>query len=185
VTRPVAIFVGLAALLGAFALSISAAPADAKRPCWQQLIDDWYDGRIDGVYPERCYREAIRKAPEDIRAYSDLPTDLGRALQGARKFKSGKTNYVDAGYAGRDVADDPTRSSQGRDRSVGVPDVGRKPPEGPVPRAIGELGGGEADSIPIPLLALGGLALLLVASGGAGLVARRVQARRAARGPDA
>ncbi|HEX4680508.1 MAG TPA: hypothetical protein VH210_15015, partial [Gaiellaceae bacterium] len=33
-------------------------------------------------------------------------------------------------------------------------------------------------SLPVPLLILGGLALLLVAAGAAGLVAKRIQARR-------
>jgi hypothetical protein len=38
-----------------------------------------------------------------------------------------------------------------------------------------------AESVPLPLLVLGGLALLLLAAAGATLVARRVQARRGSR----
>jgi hypothetical protein len=37
-----------------------------------------------------------------------------------------------------------------------------------------------ADSMPIPLLVLGGLALLLIAAGAAGLLRRRLRARRPA-----
>ena len=39
-------------------------------------------------------------------------------------------------------------------------------------------------SLPIPLLVLGGLALLLLAAGGAGYLSRRAQARRNGGPPD-
>ncbi len=42
----------------------------------------------------------------------------------------------------------------------------------------GTVGSDNASSIPVPLLILGGLALLLVAAGAAGLIAKRVQSRR-------
>jgi len=38
-------------------------------------------------------------------------------------------------------------------------------------------GSKSADSVPIPLLVLGGLALLLIAAGAAGVVAKRLQSR--------
>jgi hypothetical protein len=44
--------------------------------------------------------------------------------------------------------------------------------------ATDSLGSDSADSVPVPLLVLAGLALLLVAAGAAGLIARRVQSRR-------
>lgn len=43
--------------------------------------------------------------------------------------------------------------------------------------AIGKLGSGSADSVPVPLIIIGGLALALLAAGGAGLIARRHKAR--------
>jgi hypothetical protein len=185
--RLVATLLGLAALMGGLALSIGASPAEAKKPCWEQLIEDWYDGRIDGIYSARCYREAIKNAPEDLGGYSDLPSDLSRALQSAPTFRKNGVTYVTPGHAGRKVeGNEDDRGSQGRNPSgATVPreDEGA-PPSGPVPQALDNLSG-DADSIPIPLIALGSLALLLIASGGAGLVARRVQTRRAARGPDA
>jgi hypothetical protein len=46
-----------------------------------------------------------------------------------------------------------------------------------------KLGPNTADSIPIPLLILGGLALALMAAAGISLLARRMQARRAAADP--
>ena len=41
-----------------------------------------------------------------------------------------------------------------------------------------KLNPGSASSLPVPLLVLGGLALLLVAAGGAGLAYKRFQTRR-------
>ena len=46
-----------------------------------------------------------------------------------------------------------------------------------------KLGPSTADSIPIPLLILGGLALALILAAGVSLLARRMQARRAAADP--
>jgi hypothetical protein len=46
-----------------------------------------------------------------------------------------------------------------------------------------KLGPSTADSIPIPLLVLGGLAFALMAAAGVSYAARRVQARRAAGDP--
>ena len=45
--------------------------------------------------------------------------------------------------------------------------------------AIGSAGPSKPESFPIPLIALGGLAVLLIASGSAGLIAKRIRARRA------
>ena len=50
---------------------------------------------------------------------------------------------------------------------------------GPVPSAIDAIGPGSADSVPVPLIVLGGLSILLLSLGAAGFAARRVQARRA------
>jgi hypothetical protein len=50
-----------------------------ERPCWKTVIQDWYiDGSLDGVYAPRCYREALRRLPEDMRG--DLPQLLQRRL---------------------------------------------------------------------------------------------------------
>ena len=47
-----------------------------------------------------------------------------------------------------------------------------------MPSAIGAIGPDSADSVPIPLIVLGGLSILLLTLGAAGFAARRVQARR-------
>jgi hypothetical protein len=60
------------------------AKADAQRPgqasCAKALLHDWSDGRIDGSYPVRCYREALKSLPTDLEVYSSAPEDITQAL---------------------------------------------------------------------------------------------------------
>lgn len=162
----------LAAAAGAILL---AGPAAATDPCWKTLIDDWYDGRIDSVYPVACYRAALEHMPEDIAQYSSLGDDLNRALQAALAQGSdpgdptsgvnGASTPANNTFYGGPISD-PFAAAAGRD-------IG-----GPVPSAIGAIGPGSADSVPVPLIVLGGLSILLLSLGAAGFAARRVQARR-------
>ena len=55
--------------------------ASAKAGCGGTLLKDWSDGRIDRVYPVRCYRLALANMPEDLRIYSSAESDIKRALQ--------------------------------------------------------------------------------------------------------
>ena len=51
-----------------------------ERPCWKTVIADWLpDARIDGVYARRCYREALRRIPGDVRG--NLPQLLEQRLR--------------------------------------------------------------------------------------------------------
>ena len=51
-----------------------------ERPCWKSVIEDWYvDAKLDGVYARRCYREALRRLPTDVRG--NLPQLLERRLR--------------------------------------------------------------------------------------------------------
>ncbi len=52
--------------------------------CAARVTGDWVDdGRVQGTYPLRCYRDAIADLPEDLRAYSTAPDDLERAMRSA------------------------------------------------------------------------------------------------------
>jgi len=162
------------AAAGAFLL---AGPAAAKDPCWKTLIDDWYDGRIDNVYPVPCYRAALEHMPEDVAQYSSLGDDINRALQAAiaSQGPNGGSNGSSTGASAQENSTfhgGPTSESSGA--VVAGRDVG-----GPVPSAIDAIGPGSADSVPVPLIVLGGLSILLLSLGAAGFAARRVQARRA------
>ena len=64
-------------MLALSAVTVAApSPASAGTPCWKQLLNDWYDGRIDKAYPVKCYREAIKNLPEDVQAYSSAREDI-------------------------------------------------------------------------------------------------------------
>ena len=170
----------LAAAAGAILL---AGPASAKDPCWKTLIDDWYDGRIDSVYPVQCYRAALEHMPEDVAQYSSLGDDINRALQAAIASQGPDGG----GSSGSNTSGDPTSGVKGVNNTfyggptsehsgalVAGRDIG-----GPVPSAIDAIGPGSADSVPVPLIVLGGLSILLLSLGAAGFAARRMQARRA------
>ena len=181
------------ALVAAAALA-AAGPAAAKTPCWQTLINDWYDGRIDSVYPVSCYREALEHMPEDVAQYYSLEDDLNRALAAA--ISSGGTSggsgggTSSSGGGGTTGNSGTTTGSAASQTSTfhGGPRAGRTllasgglaNDSGPVGQAIGALGPDSADSVPIPLIVLGALALTLLALGSLGLVARRAQNRRTA-----
>jgi hypothetical protein len=43
---------------------------------WKRLIEDWYDGHIDGWYPCAVVREAIRHLPESPPTFSTVLADF-------------------------------------------------------------------------------------------------------------
>lgn len=138
-------------------LALSAAPAAAKPPCWSTLINDWYDGQIDSTYPIPCYRQALAHLPTAIDTYSSARDDINRALQFVIHHPGKKPPP-------------PTGGAKGGHKGSGD--------GSPVKDVFKKIGPKNADSVPIPLLVLGGIALLLLALGGAGFLARRLQARR-------
>jgi hypothetical protein len=165
-----AAFVGATAMM----LMLNPAPADAAKPCWERVIDDWLDNsRIDGVYSARCLEEARKNLPEDVRAYSDIEEKIDSALQGSgRSPQAGPGDDSSGGGSG---------GSGGSDTPpvVGEPEPDTGPrDEGPIEQALGKTQT-DATSIPLPLIILAALALLLMAAGGAGVAARKLKARRA------
>jgi hypothetical protein len=163
----------------ALTLLVGPTPATAaSKSCADQVVADWYgDGRVDKIFPLHCYQEAIRSLPVDVLDYSNAKEDILRALQFARQ------NKPDPGPSGGE----PTT---GTTATTGPDDPGSTTPGGPGdphdpgdPGDGGTVASGAVDtsgpsSIPIPLFILGGLALLLLAAGGAGYLSRRAQARR-------
>jgi hypothetical protein len=165
---PVRLLVILLALTGVIALATPAV-ASAKQPCWKDIMDDWYkDARIDGSYSQACYSAADKNIPQDLRDYSDLPNEIARAR--LRDVRDSRDERVPQSVGGAGPVDDRNDGGSGNSG------------DGFVGEALDELGPNSADSAPIPLLILAGLALLLVAAGAAGLLTRRLQARRARAG---
>ena len=155
-------------------------PAAAATPCWKTLLNDWYDGRIDGTYPIHCYQDALKHLPSDVKTYSSAADDIERALQSARAAARKQGQKI-----GPNTLLHPAKSTTTpkghRKKHKGVitaPAPGRKPPGGFAGLAD-KLDPGSASSLPLPLLVLGGLAVVLVAAGGAGLAVQRLRARRA------
>jgi len=155
-------FLILTTLAATLALTVSAAPASAKTPCWKVVISDWYvDGRVDGTYPIPCYEQAIQNLPDDVRSYADAASEIRRAMLDRLRHKDqpvvkGKKNSAPFVFSRNDG----------------------EPPKGIVSRLIDKIGPSNANSVPLPLLVLAGIAFLLLAAAAASFVARRIQARR-------
>src|SRR5215210_4985833 len=67
--------------VGAATAVVGVAPAAAKTPCAQAVINDWFDnGVVDQRFPTHCYRDAIRQLPRDVETYSSAKDDIQRAL---------------------------------------------------------------------------------------------------------
>jgi hypothetical protein len=164
---------GLALLL-ALALMVGAKPAAAKTPCWKQVVQDWFeDSTIDRTYPRHCYSEALKNVPNDVKDYSSFEEDIQSALQRVSRART----LANSGGA----PTQPEKATQPQ-RRIGNADEAQPRPEY-FKQAFDKLGPREADSMPVPLMIMAGLALLLVAAGAGGLITRRFRARRA--GPPA
>ena len=151
-----ALSVGIILLLG------SAAPAAAASatPCWKAVINDWFDGRLDQTYPAQCYQQALHHLPRDVNLYSSAKDDIQRALYASMR----QNRYVKPTYTG---SSGPSASggTEGGSKSI-------------IQNVIEWLGPSNAESVPLPLLILGGVAFLLLAAAGGSFVNRRLQARR-------
>jgi hypothetical protein len=172
--RAVALVLVVAASAAVLPASASSAEAAATVVCWKRLINDWFDGRIDQAYPVRCYREAIKHLPEDVEVYSSAREDIRRALLAAIRSSEQKTGSKPT--EATPVKPPPKRATNapGEGSATRDPDD-----EGPIDEVLAVGEPNSADSVPVPLIVLAGLALLLLAAAGAGVVTRRLQARKA------
>jgi hypothetical protein len=171
-SKPLILLVTAAAVGAALGV---AQPAQARSmsTCSKALIHDWYvDGRVDKTYPVHCYREALKQIPEDQIIYGTLREDLARALQSAIRQHGGHVT-------GDTLVVPLAGPSNGGDGPNGTGATGG----GVFHWLAKKLGPSTADSIPIPLLVLGGLAFALMAAAGVSYLARRMQARRATTDP--
>jgi hypothetical protein len=146
-------------------LGIAAPAASAARPCWKDLVDDyWADNRVDKVYPVSCYRDAMDSFPPDVKNYSDAEDDLRRALLIAIRDQRSNGGFRDLAAKGSQETTPPVSDDQAS------PGFFRE--------VLDKLGPKNADSVPVPLLVLATIALLLLGAAGASYVTRWYQARR-------
>jgi len=177
-----AVPMALSALALLLAGLLGAGSAAAAESCGKKVIDDWYaDGRVDGTYPPHCYDDAIEILPRDVRDYSSAKDDITRALQNRLNNKPAPPATTDPTPAVVTPQTTPQATTPRETTSEDpdeVPPTDSKPGDSGGAEAGGPVDTAAADSVPVPLLVLGGLALLLVAAGSAGYVTRRLQARR-------
>src|SRR5829696_5848649 len=150
------------ALLPALVVAVLAAgtaPAQAAPGCANAVVQEWLrTGHVDDDHSLRCYREALSRLDDytDLAVYSDLSDSIDAALAAAVARRNG--NPVPQRY---------------RDELKK-----HRPPAGaPVATAAAPVAATEGNSIPVPLLVLGALALGLTAVGAGGVVARRRRSR--------
>ncbi len=167
------------AACAALAVSAPAAPAaTAVTPCWKLLLNDWYDGAINNVYPVPCYKQAIDHLPTDVDVYSSAREDIQRALQTAiAKQRQSGTTVTHVEPAPPVTNKTPTNATTTGTTPATTTTTTTTTKKGPISSAIKDITPGGADSFPLPLLILGLLAILLVLGGLGGLAWRRYQGR--------
>ena len=172
--RRISLLSALAAIAALTALSF--APVASAKTCAERVIDDWYgNGRVDQIFPKRCYLEAIRSLPVDVKDYSNAEEDIRRALAFAAQGEPDPGPSGGPAPTGTPSENPPTTPTTPKDETA-------EPSEETIAGPGVDTSG--PSSLPIPLLVLGGLALLLLAAGGAGYLSRRAQARRNGGPPD-
>jgi hypothetical protein len=169
-------------LLASMAGTASAAPAAtavATENCWLQVVNDWVDNnRVDRTYAIPCYTQAIQHLNEypDVQNYSSAADDIHRALLAVLRQDRG--SGPGAGSDNSAGPSGPSSGPSGPSTPSGAPSGTPEKGTGFFRRAANWVGPSDAQSIPLPLLVLGGLALLLLVTAGATWLARRLQARR-------
>jgi len=166
--KPLILVVAAAASAATFGVSTAHASA-----CSDALIRDWYvDGRIDKTYPVHCYHEALKDIPEDQIVYGTLRDDLNRALENVIRDHHGEV-----------TAATPVPPSGGGGGSDSGSGSGGSQDSGFFHWLAKKIGPDTANSVPVPLLVLGGLALALIAAAAISYGARRYQERKGESNP--
>ena len=153
---------GRLCLLIAGLASFGAPSATAATPCGEAVILDWSDGRIDRVYAPACYRDALARLPEDLRAYSTAPEDIQRALL-ERARDDAPAAKAPRALAGPTPT--PTTTQEQDDGGAAATAADAQPPSGSDPTADAVAVPASAEpGVPdrTPMLVLAALALLAV-----------------------
>jgi hypothetical protein len=146
---------------GAAARTAKASKSDVA-PCWKKVLQDWFhDGRIDGVYPRVCIAAAEAHIPPDAEVYSSFRDDARRAQLAELQYE--RTHH------GQHPAYTYTDNGPGPGPQ---PDNSSNNP-GPVPEALGKIGPSNPQSVPVPLIVLGGIAIALLVAAAGSYAARR------------
>jgi hypothetical protein len=155
-----AVSIAAVALFACALVAFAPGRASAATPCWQTVINDWYDnGRIDGTYPVSCYRQALKHLPEDVQDYTSLPDDIRAAMQAALASKTGGSQSSDT--MGRGNSKPSATKKKNKNRRLQV-----APPTSAYEKSLGPAN--TAGSVPLPLIVLAAVGgFLLLSAGGA------------------
>jgi hypothetical protein len=170
----------LATIAGAFAFLVAGVGVAAAVPlssqqatsqCWKDVVNDWLKNQpnLRGTYAIPCYTQAIQhlSAYPDVAGYSSASDDIHRALLAAIHEDGigggGSPNIGPGGLGGQSGPTNPAGSTTHRSLWTSLVD---------------RLSPGNAQSVPLPLIVLAGLALLLLLAAAATWFARRMQTRR-------
>ena len=179
-----ALRLGLGLVAVALLLAAGSGVAQAKgKTCADEVIADWYDdGRVGKIYPLHCYREAIASLPPDVLDYSNAKEEIGRALAFAKQGKpdpggqdptptttttktqttpTTPTKTTTTKTNTTKTSTSKTTTTKTATTKTATTDTSTTDTSGP-------------SSVPVPLLVLGGLAVLLLAAGSAGYLRRRM-----------
>lgn len=181
------LLVAVAAAVAAFcaAPAATASPAatlKATNTCWLQVVNDWLkNGQVEGTYANACYAQAIQhlQGYPDISQYSSAIDDIHRAQLAALNHHGGPPSGPGNSSGG------PTAGGGGGNGGGGGGTTGGTAgtSKGLFHKLAQKLGPSNAQSIPLPLLVLSGLALLLLLTAGATWLARRYQSRHVTPAP--
>lgn len=174
-----ALRLGLALLAVAMLSAVGSGAAEAKeKTCADLVIADWYDdGRVGKIYPLECYRQAIAKLPPDVLDYSNAKEEIGRALAFAKQGKPdpGGQDPTPATTATGTTGTQTTKTSTtetGTTKTGTTKTTTDATDTSTTDTSTTDTSG--PSSVPVPLLVLGGLAVLLLAAGSAGYLRRRM-----------
>ena len=119
-----------------------------------------------------------------MQTYSSAHDDILRALQNAKAELRKNGTKITPNTPVPPAGKPPTKTDGQREErattsstTTTTQPTGRKPPGGGLPSAVDKVNHSSPSSVPLPLIVLGALALLLIAAGGIGLIAKRRQGR--------
>ena len=154
------------------AVALPGPASAATNPCRNKVFNDWYpDGKIASTYPISCYRDALKHMPPDAAVYSSLGDDVRAAMRAAIRRANGHSAPLQVGHGSKAIGAGNVEAAL---RSI---NKAHDPASGAVTVASGVPVAASSSGTPLPILVLGGLALVLVAAGAVGVGVRHVRGR--------
>ena len=165
-TPPFSLLIGIAVLFGVLLVPMGASAATCDS---RDMVDAAANGRAISQHTPACYQQTLAGLPGDLDSY--LPAVRANILQAMHRDAT-----LDAPVS----APAQRRSTQSVASSAAVAPAVAVGVRGPVTSLLEGLGPAHVDEVPLPVVALGGGAALLLLAG-LGTSLARVRSRRPAR----